>query len=61
MSDNTTTDDKIALRGAINALRGTLESRRVPSGLPLERDTAEHMSVPYCCFGLAWIPRLRSG
>jgi hypothetical protein len=29
------TDDEIALRAAINVLRDSIESRRMPSGLPL--------------------------
>jgi hypothetical protein len=33
--DATMTDDEIAFRAAINVLRDTLESRRMPSGLPL--------------------------
>lgn len=41
MTDDTMTDDEIALRAAINVLRDTLESRRMPSGLPLEPDAAE--------------------
>jgi hypothetical protein len=32
--DATMTDDEIAIRAAINVLRDTLESRRMPSGLP---------------------------
>jgi hypothetical protein len=35
------TDDEIAFRAAINVLRDTLESRRMPSGLPLAPDAAE--------------------
>ncbi len=41
MPDDTMTDDEIALRAAINVLRDTLESRCMPSGLPLEPDAAE--------------------
>jgi hypothetical protein len=32
---------EIAFRAAINVLRDTLESRRMPSGLPLAPDAAE--------------------
>jgi hypothetical protein len=39
--DATMTDDEIAFRAAINVLRDTLESRRMPSGLPLAPDAAE--------------------
>jgi hypothetical protein len=35
------TDDEIAPRAAINVSRDTIESRRMPSGLPLEPDAAE--------------------
>jgi hypothetical protein len=35
------TDDEIAFRAAINVLRDTLESCRMPSGLPLAPDAAE--------------------
>lgn len=41
MTDDTMTDDEIALRAAINVLRDTLESQRMPSGLPLEPAAAE--------------------
>jgi hypothetical protein len=41
MSDDSLTDDEIALRAAINVLRDTLESRRMLSGLPLEPDAAK--------------------
>jgi hypothetical protein len=34
------TDDDIAYTAAINVLRDTIESRRLPSGLPLEADAA---------------------
>ncbi|KAA3448233.1 hypothetical protein C7I87_22945 [Mesorhizobium sp. SARCC-RB16n] len=34
------TDYEIALRAAINVLRDTIESHRMPSGLPLEPDAA---------------------
>ena len=34
-------EDEIALRAAINVLRDTIESRRMPSGQPLARDAAE--------------------
>jgi len=39
--DATRTDDEIAFRAAINVLRDTLESRQMPSGLPLAPDAAE--------------------
>ncbi len=39
--DATMTDDEIAIRAAINVLRDTLESRRMPSGLPRAPDAAE--------------------
>jgi len=35
------TDDELALRAAINVLRDTIESGRMPSGLPLEPDAAD--------------------
>jgi hypothetical protein len=43
MTDNehTMTDNEIAFRAAINVLRDTLESRRMPSGVPLAPDAAE--------------------
>jgi len=34
------TDDEIALRAAINVLRDSIESRRMPSGEPLDPDAA---------------------
>ena len=34
------TDDEIAFRAAINVLRDTIESGRMPSGLALEPDAA---------------------
>jgi hypothetical protein len=34
------TDDDIAYTAAINVLLDTIESRRLPSGLPLEADAA---------------------
>jgi len=34
------TDDEIAYTAAINVLRDTIESRRMPSRLPLEPDAA---------------------
>ena len=40
MPDDIMTDDEIAFRAAINVLRDTIESRRMPSGLPLEPDAA---------------------
>jgi hypothetical protein len=36
----TSADDESAFRAAINVLRDTIESRRMPSGLPLEPDAA---------------------
>jgi hypothetical protein len=39
--DATLTDDEIAFRAAINVLRDTLESRRMPSGLLLTPDAAQ--------------------
>jgi hypothetical protein len=38
--DATMPDDEIAFRTAINVLRDTLESHRMPSGLPLAPDAA---------------------
>lgn len=38
--DATMTDDEIAFRAAVNVLRDMLESRRMPSGLPLAPDAA---------------------
>lgn len=35
------TDDEIAFRAAINILRDSIESGRMPSGLPLAPDTAD--------------------
>ncbi|MDB5395263.1 MAG: hypothetical protein JWM91_2769 [Rhodospirillales bacterium] len=35
------TDDEIAFRAAINILRDSIESRRMPSGLPLAPDAAD--------------------
>lgn len=34
------TEDEIAFRAAINVLRDSLESRRMPSGLPLDAGAA---------------------
>ena len=39
--EGTMSMDEIALRAAINVLRDTLESRRMPSGLALESDAHE--------------------
>ena len=39
--EGTMSMDEIALRAAINVLRDTLESRRMPSGLALEPDAHE--------------------
>ncbi len=35
------TDDEIAFRAAINVLRDTIESGRMPSGLPLAPDAVD--------------------
>ncbi len=35
------TDDEIAFRAAINILRDSIESGRMPSGLPLAPDAAD--------------------
>jgi hypothetical protein len=35
------TDHEIALRAALNLLRDSLESGRMPSGLPLHQDARE--------------------
>jgi hypothetical protein len=39
--DTTMPDDEIAFRAAINVLRDTRESCRIPSGLPLASGAAE--------------------
>jgi hypothetical protein len=38
---STMTEDEIAFRAAINVLRDTIESGRMPSGEPLRPDAAE--------------------
>jgi hypothetical protein len=40
MPDDIMTDDEIASRAAINVLRDSIESGRMPSGLPLAPDAA---------------------
>jgi hypothetical protein len=40
-TDPIMTDDEIALRAAINILRDSIESGRMPSGLPLRPDAAD--------------------
>lgn len=35
------TDDELALHAAVNILRDSIESGRMPSGLPLEPDATE--------------------
>lgn len=41
MPDDFMTEDEIAFRAAINVLRDTIESGRMPSGLPLAPDAAD--------------------
>ena len=41
MTDPTMTDAEIAFRAAINVLRDSIESGRMPSGLPLRPDAAD--------------------
>lgn len=41
MPDDFMTEDEIAFRAAINVLRDSIESGRMPSGLPLTPDAAE--------------------
>jgi hypothetical protein len=41
MPDDSMTDDEIAFRAAINILRDSIESGRMPSGEPLAPDAAE--------------------
>ena len=41
MPDDFMTEDEIAFRAAINVLRDSIESGRMPSGLPLAPDAAD--------------------
>ncbi len=40
-NDDAMTMDEVALRAALNVLRDSVESKRMPSGLPLEGDGLE--------------------